>query len=159
LTSSSNSIHVNSNIWILIWSSQSDVPEYSVHVGYYALSVGEWFLMLWRNTVPLECQKLLTQWCSVTYQMTQLLFVILITWKIWLKNADGHKYRQVLGMSKIRHFTCSYTVVVYTSSRLHLSHHGFCRIWWRSSNLMEERCCNVRWRTCKNYVGKNMMLL
>lgn len=45
-----------------------------------------------------------------------------------LKNADGHKYRQVLGMSKIFHFTCSYTVVVYTASCLHLSHHGFCCI-------------------------------
>lgn len=148
-----------SNVWILICSSQSDVAEYSVCVGYYPLSLGEWFLLLWRNTEPVECQKPLTQWHSITFQKTQLLFVMLITWKIWLKNADGHKYKQVLGRSKILHFTCTYTEVVYTASCLHLSHRVFCRIWWRSSNLMEERCCNIRWRTCKNYVGNNMMLL
>jgi len=91
--------------------------------------------------------------------MTQLLFVILLIWKIWQKNADGHKYRHMLGMSKGLHFTWYFTEVVYTASCLHLSHHCFCRICWRRSNLMEERCCNIRWRTCKNYVGKNMMML
>jgi len=128
-------------------------------IQFYALSLGDSSLMLWRNIEPLECQKPLTQWRSITSQTTQVLFVILITWKIWLKNVNVHKHRQVSGMSKILCFTCSCTEVVYTASRLHLSHHGFCRIWWRSSNLMEERCCNIRWRTCKNYVGKNMMLL
>jgi len=55
-------------------SKSNFISEDSGLLRYYGVLLGEWFLMFWRNVIPLKHPKQLTHWQSIVSQNT---------WTLW----------------------------------------------------------------------------